>query len=99
MGIDAEIVEDTAEEEDIHTYTGAQPVIDYEEVPTEFPINAEGQTQTEYAHIPIVHYERGEETAIEQPKEMTGFALKVTSANKSSGGNTKITQAGGTGPI
>lgn len=86
MGVDAEVVEDTTKKQDTNKVTG------YNTTFTPVP------TVAVYPSIfgPIAQYGWGlaediqpvEETLTDD-KESTSFALKVTSANKSSGGNFK----------
>ena len=86
MGVDAEVVEDTTKKQDTNKVTG------YNTTFTPVP------TVAVYPSIfgPIAQYGWGlaediqpVEEILTDDKESTSFALKVTSANKSSGGNFK----------
>jgi hypothetical protein len=92
MGVDAEIVPDTETEMQESTYTGARPTVTWETATGVSPLG-DGSTIT--YDIPRVHYDP-EPVTVSGPAQMTGFALKVKSANKSSGGSIK---AGGSAPL
>ena len=92
MGVDAEIVPDTETEMQESTYTGAIPTVTWETATGVSPLG-DGSTIT--YDIPRVHYDP-EPVTVSGPAQMTGFALKVKSANKSSGGSIK---SGGSAPL
>jgi hypothetical protein len=92
MGVDAEIVPDTETEMQESTYTGATPNVYWHH---ETGVSPLGDGSTITYDIPEVHY-NPEPVTVSGPAQMTGFALKVKSANKSSGGSIK---AGGSAPL
>ena len=95
MGIDANIIKVADKDPHTNTYTGAEAIITNQPVTWINPLT--GETQT--SQVPSVSYRA---TPIQTTDEtsITGYSLQVVSANKSSGGHTKIINSGGgTGPI
>lgn len=95
MGIDATVEEKPVESEEIlATGITAEPSV--EEVTFQAPVTPRGAawgTIPVTASVPSVSYSKGEE--IKTTKKTTATALKVTSANKSSGGSIKGGNSGG----
>ena len=96
MGIDAEIEEHKAETTDTKTVSGFIPTIEYadsnEGYTTTLDENGDVKTVQLPAHVPGARYEEDKVT-LSEPKEETGFTLKVKSATKSSGGGFKYKQS------
>jgi hypothetical protein len=84
MGIDATVVENTAEASDTSEYVSAEAVVTNNPVPGLHPVTGEPVTYD----FPSVKYNLSPES-IETKSSQTSFALKVESATKSSGGNIK----------
>lgn len=84
MGVDAEVETTDVPRETSHTYTNATPSIEWHEEEGTNPITGEPATY----RFPEVSYDLD---PVETTEEQTdsAFALKVTSATKSSGGNFK----------
>ena len=84
MGVDAEVVEEPTVSEDTQTYVSATPNISWHSSAGTNPVTGGPALYT----FPEVHYSTSTET-IPTSKTTTGVALRVTSANKSSGGAVK----------
>lgn len=85
MGVDAEVVQTKTTATDTHQYTGAEAHVTTESVQGTDPITGQPMTYTfpsvSYTTTPV----QGEDV-----QDNTAFALKVISANKSSGGGFKF---------
>ena len=92
MGIDAEVVEDTTTRRDTSNFVGAVAHPTVETIPGTDPLTGEDKVFS----VPSITYS-AEPMQAEGEKEQTSFALKVTSANKSSGGGFKHSNSGGGG--
>ena len=90
MGVDAEVVEDTTQKTDTSEISGYRTTFTQVPVTAVYPSYFGPITQTGYGVSEKV--EPVTETVTDE-KENTSFALKVTSANKSSGGNFKHTNS------
>ena len=88
MGVDAEVIQDTSTVRDTHQYTGVEPDIIDNPVQGYDPVTRQPVTY----NFPTVTY-RAVPAESEDLKEDTAFALKVTSAHKSSGGGFKFNQS------
>ena len=84
MGVDAEVVEEPTVSEDTQTYVSATPNISWHSSAGTNPVTGGPALYT----FPEVSYSTSTET-IPTSKTTTGVALRVTSANKSSGGAVK----------
>ena len=84
MGVDAEVETVETEATDQHKYTGAKATVNTKSVEGTDPITGNPITY----NIPSISYEEVP-LDTESTKKETAFALKVTSANKSSGGGFK----------
>ena len=84
MGVDAEVVEEPTVSEDTQTYVSATPNISWHSSAGTNPVTGGPALYT----FPEVHYSTSTET-IPTSKTTTGVALRVVSANKSSGGAIK----------
>ena len=84
MGVDAEVETVETEATDKHEYTGAKATVNTESVKGTDPITGNEITY----NVPSISYEEVP-LDTESTKKETAFALKVTSATKSSGGGFK----------
>ena len=84
MGVDAEVETVETEATDKHEYTGAKATVNTQSVEGTDPITGNPITY----NVPSISYEEVP-LDTESTKKETAFALKVTSANKSSGGGFK----------
>ena len=84
MGVDAEVIEEPTVSEDTQTYVSARPNISWHSSAGTNPVTGGPALYT----FPEVSYSTSTET-IPTSKTTTGVALRVTSANKSSGGAVK----------
>lgn len=97
MGIDATVEEKPVESEEVLA-TGIVATPTTTPVTFQAPVTPDGATWTTTgvtASVPSVSYSAGEE--VKATKKTTATALKVTSANKSSGGSIKSGNSGGGG--
>ena len=88
MGVDAEIETITDEQPATKTVNSLEPTITYKQA-TNPSIADDGTLSTVDVDVPQITYAANPEQ-IEDTTVGAGFSLKVTSANKSSGGGTKL---------
>ena len=91
MGVDAEVVEQTETQPTTSVYTGATAHVMTQQVPGTDPLTGQPKTY----QVPSIWY-TANTTEVPGQEQITGFGLKVVSANKSSGGAVK---AGGSAPL
>jgi len=94
MGVDAEVIEQKTEGTETKQITGYHGEANNTQVPYDF-VYMNGTSLEHYTGsitAPGVNYVPDTET-VTDTKENSAFSLKVTSANKSSGGNFKFSQA------
>ena len=97
MGIDAEVVEDTSTATDTDEVNSIEASVSQQGT-LRVPVIARGGKSLDFTEVPVegVNYDLVKDTA-DKTKEQTGFALKVTSAKKSSGGGFKHSRSSGSG--
>lgn len=91
MGVDAEVVEQTETQPTTSVYTGATAHVMTQQIPGTDPLTGNPKTY----QVPSIWY-TANTTEVPGQEQITGFGLKVVSANKSSGGAVK---AGGSAPL